>query len=170
MPEKYIFRKIKEYEIPTMFELIKSRVKWMDKVGIKQWNVTDYLNVYPLSYYMEHFRNGEVFVLVDSKDEMVCAAVLKSKDERWKGSNFDDDIPSFYVHNLASKIGAAGTGRVFLELAEKYAKSVGKVYMRLDSAVDNDELTAYYDSMGYIPVGFCIDGAYEGILRQKKTV
>ena len=41
-------------------------------------------------------------------------------------------------------------------------------YFRLDSAVDNDALTQYYESQGFLPVGECEDGPYRGILRQKK--
>jgi hypothetical protein len=29
-------------------------------------------------------------------------------------------------------------------------------------------LREYYTARGYIPVGRCIDGAYDGILREKK--
>ena len=59
MNDAYIFRKIKKEELPTFFDIILSRMKWMDEVGIKQWNVTRYDEVYPLSYYEEKRQAGQ---------------------------------------------------------------------------------------------------------------
>jgi hypothetical protein len=42
-----------------------------------------------------------------------------------------------------------------------------KAFLRLDSAIDNPALTRYYEALGYLPAGHCVDGLYEGILRQK---
>ncbi len=165
----YEFRHIKEYEIPAMFDIILSRMKWMDTVGIKQWNVTIYDEVYPMSYYEEKRQKGEVFVLAHPVNgEIAAAAVLKSEDERWDSVPEIKDEPAFYLHNFATHIGAKGAGSVFLGLAEEYAKNQGKKYFRLDSADDNKILERYYTEKGYRPVGECIDGLYKGILRQKK--
>lgn len=46
MENTYIFRKIKKEEIPQMFHLVQERIKWMDKNGIRQWNVTNYAEVF----------------------------------------------------------------------------------------------------------------------------
>ncbi|MBQ8592379.1 MAG: MBL fold metallo-hydrolase [Lachnospiraceae bacterium] len=161
----YLFREITKEEIPQMFELILKRMIWMDEKGIKQWNVTKYDEVYPLHYYEDAWNRGEIFVLVDKiAGEIVCAGALKESDERWK----KDNIPAFYLHHFVTKVGEQGIGRVFLQYAEKYAKEKGKIFFRLDSAVGNDKLTKYYEEQGYLPVGSCVDGMYEGILRQKK--
>ncbi len=40
--------------------------------------------------------------------------------------------------------------------------------MRLDSSKGNATLAAFYENLGYLPVGKCKDGVYEGILREKK--
>ncbi|MBR6558968.1 MAG: hypothetical protein IKT70_08155 [Clostridia bacterium] len=37
----YLFRRIKDSEIQLMFEMILSRMRWMDEVGIEQWNKTE---------------------------------------------------------------------------------------------------------------------------------
>ncbi|MBR3767343.1 MAG: TIGR01212 family radical SAM protein [Clostridia bacterium] len=167
--QKYIFREIKEDEIPIMFEMILSRMKWMDKVGIKQWNVTKYDEVYPIAYYEEKRQKGEVFVLEEKTNgDIVAAAVLKSEDDRWEGVPCYKRHSAFYLHNFAAKIGKKGVGAIFLSLAEEYAKEKGKEYFRLDSADDNKKLEKYYTEKGYIPVGECIDGLYTGILREKK--
>ena len=40
--EHFTFRRAEEHEVDEVFELIMARVRWMDEVGIRQWNVTDY--------------------------------------------------------------------------------------------------------------------------------
>ena len=147
-----------------MRALILSRVAWMDEVGIHQWNDTDYDAVYPPAYYEECFKKGELFGLFSEAGEMLAVAALKESDPRWEES----DTPAFYVHHLASRIGARGAGSLCLEKIEEHARACGKAYVRLDSAVDNEALTAFYTARAYCPVGHCIDGAYEGILREKK--
>ncbi len=168
--ENYIFRKIESDEVERLFYLIAQRVRWMDEVGIEQWNVTDYMTVYPMEYYTEKYEKGEIFVLADDESgEIVCGAVLKSEDERWDNRQSSDNAePAFYVHNFATEIGKNGVGRLFLDCAERYAAEAGKRFMRLDSAVDNEPLSRYYEALGYEVVGECTDGAYEGLLRQKK--
>ena len=165
--ETSVFREIREEELCEMFSLILRRIEWMDEVGIEQWNCTDYANVYPLSYYEEKRLLGEVFVL-EEKGSIVSAAVLRGEDERWEDSGADTRAPSVYLHNFVSRLGCPGAGLEFIKKAEEYAKSCGKVYFRLDSAVGNTGLEQYYEKLGYVPVGRCVDGPYEGILREKK--
>lgn len=162
---RYLFREAKEAELAAVFSLILSRMRWMDEVGIKQWNVTLYDQVYPRSYYSECREKGEIYLLIDREnEEVLCAAALKTKDARWE----EDGMPSFYLHHFVSKVGAKGIGSVYLELAERFAADCGKKYFRLDSAVGNIPLENYYSSRGYKAVGECVDGLYEGILRQKE--
>lgn len=164
MEDRYIFRQIKENEIPQMFTMILERMKWMDKQGIEQWNTTNYDEVYPQSYYEERRKAGEVFVLEDRINKhIVCAAVLKEEDERWTDKN-----SAFYLHNFVSKIDEHGVGTLFIQKTEEYALQMGKQYLRLDSAKDNISLSNYYEKRGFLPAGKCKDGLYEGILRQKE--
>ncbi len=164
MKENYIFRKIKKHEIPAMFEIIGERVAWMDKVGIKQWNTTNYAEVYPLSYFEHKRQLGEVFVLEEIKTKtIVAAAVLMKEDARWP-----DIASALYLHNFATRIDYKGVGSIFLEFAEEYTKSKGYQYMRLDSDVDNRPLKGYYTVRGYKAVGECVDGLYKGTLREKR--
>ena len=163
MDSKYIFREARPDEIQAVFDLIMRRVAWMDTVGIKQWNTTKYDQRYPLHYYEKRRQMHELFVLEDAgTGKMLAVGALFHDDIRWP-----DPQNAFYLHHLASDTDAKGFGSVFLEMAEAYTASCGKQYMRLDSAIDNPVLTAYYESQGYAPVGSCIDGMYEGILRQK---
>lgn len=147
-----------------MLALIHQRIAWMDEVGIRQWNVTDYDGVYPAEYYQACFDAGELFALEDTcSGQIVCAGALKAQDPRWP----DASASAFYLHHLAASLAHRGAGRIFLKEAEAHAAARGKAFMRLDSAIDNPALTAYYEALGYMPAGTCTDGLYVGILRQK---
>jgi len=147
-----------------MFKIIGDRVLWMDEVGIKQWNTTNYAEVYPLSYFEQKRQNDEVFVLEETiKNEIVAVAVLMKEDARWK-----TPASALYLHNFATRLDYKGVGSIFLKLAEEYTKKMGYKYMRLDSDIDNKPLEEYYTSRGYKAVGSCIDGLYKGILREKE--
>jgi hypothetical protein len=164
MTEKYIFRQATAAEIPAVFDLIMGRVAWMDQVGIRQWNTTKYDQRYPLSYYEQRRQMEELFVLADVEtEEILAVGALFHEDERWP-----EPESAFYLHHLASRVDAKGAGSVFLQMAEDYTARMGKRYMRLDSAVGNRTLEAYYTSRGYVEAGCCKDGLYEGILRQKQ--
>lgn len=162
--ERYIFRPATQQEIPAVFDLIMGRVAWMDQVGIRQWNTTKYDERYPLDYYEQRRQKQELFVLEDGATRrIVCVGALFHEDERWP-----DPESAFYLHHLASHVDAKGTGSIFLQMAEEYTASQGKLYLRLDSAVGNQTLEEYYTARGYVESGFCRDGLYEGVLRQKK--
>ena len=166
--KRYVFRPIRENELPVMLGIIADRVKWMDEVGIKQWNVTNYAEVYPLEYFRDHYMKGEVFVLEekDSGDIAACA-VLKHEDDRWEHIPDYKTVSALYLHNFAVRLDKKGTGSIFLRLAERYAAERGVECFRLDSADDNEKLRDYYTSRGFVPRGECVDGLYKGILREK---
>lgn len=166
MKNRYLFRKIKKEEISIMFSMILQRMKWMDEKEIHQWNATKYDEVYPISYYEMERQKGELFALVDmDTNEIISAAVLKRKDERWR-----DNLPALYLHHFVSSINHKHAGEMFLRFAEQYALDNGQTYLRLDSAEDNHYLEQYYEKHGFIAVGTCKDGLYNGILRQKKLL
>ena len=162
METKFVFRQAEKDEVQKIFDLIMERVSWMDQVGIHQWNDTKYDQRYPLSYYEMRRQKEELFVLAQG-EELLCVGALFHEDERWP-----DRSNAYYLHHFASSVRHKGMGTVFLEEAEKYTKSQGKTYMRLDSAIGNETLESYYESRGYTEAGRCVDGLYKGILRQKK--
>ena len=59
----YEFRLCRPEEAAEVFRLICERTRWMDEVGIRQWNHTDYLNVFPLSYYEQQQAEGTLYAL-----------------------------------------------------------------------------------------------------------
>ena len=140
----YDFRLAKNNEIDTIFSLYKKRIQWMDKSGIQQWNMTNYLEVYPISYYADRQRLGELYVL-SKEDVVIGAVVLLQSDECWPQMA---DSPAYYVHNLVTELSVQ--------------------FLRLDCAVDNKFLNEYYESMGYKMVGCCKEGAYIGNKREKE--
>ena len=161
-----VFRRLRADEVPQMFSMILARMRWMDENGIRQWNATEYDRAYPLEYYMDEQYRGRIFALASvPADEIVCAAILKEEDERWM-----DGTPALYIHNFVSRTDAGGVGARFIEFAGEYARSLGKEYLRLDSAEDNAALAAYYERQGFLPAGKCTDGPYRGVLRQKKLL
>ena len=149
------FIKLPPEKAPQMFDLVLERMKWMDEKGIEQWNVMDYDEVYPLSYYEQKCREGRAFALEDKDGTTLCAAVLLEHDSRWS-----DDAPA--------KVGAGDAGAEFLRRAGEYALSINKKYLRLDSSEDNEPLAKYYENLGFVPAGTCTDGPYKGIRREKK--
>lgn len=166
MKDTYIFRMVKQQEIPEIFALIMRRVAWMDQVGIRQWNTTKYDERYPLCYYEQRRLKNELFVLEDgTTGKILCVGALFHDDERWQ-----DPESAFYLHHLASDVDAKGAGSIFLSYAEAYTAGQGKRYLRLDSAVGNKKLEVFYSSRGYVEAGFCKDGLYEGVLRQKHLI
>ena len=108
----------------------------MEENGIRQWNVTDYLSVYPREYYERMQQASKLYVWVDGA-EILAAAVLLQRDERWDGLG---EKPAWYVHNLVSALGVSGAGAAFLQEAEQLAKRHGAEAMRLDCAEDNAKL------------------------------
>ena len=163
METNYIFRQAKKEEIQAVFDLIMDRVAWMDHVGIRQWNMTKYDQRYPLDYYEQRRQMEELFVLTDEAGQILAVGALLHEDERWPAQ-----ASAYYPHHLASRVDAKGAGSRFLQMAEDYTAARGKRYMRLDSAVGNAALERFYTSRGYVAAGFCKDGMYEGILRQKE--
>lgn len=153
-----------ESEIEAIFSLYAARVAWMDAVGIRQWNATDYLHVYPRAYYLAHCRGGRLFAWKDADGRMIGAVVLLDADPRWADAPASD---AAYVHNLVTDPAVRGTGRALLQATEAVAAAQGKRLIRLDCAVDNPFLNRYYAAAGYTPAGMCVDGTYVGNRLEK---
>ena len=160
MENKLNFRKAKLEDIDRILELICQRIDWMDKNNIDQWNNTEYLEVYPKSYFMQ---NIDYFFVSENNKKIVAATALYKNDYRWETS-----AKALYVHHLVADLKCKGAGKQLLQYSENYAKENGFNFMRLDSAVGNIKLEKFYTDQGYKEVGTCIDGNYYGILREKQ--
>ena len=162
--ERYVFRAMGPEEAPRMTEMVRERIAWMDREGLCSWNTSDYLAIYPLDYYEDRARRGQLFALVRPPDGAIaCAGVLLEEDERWP-----DGLPALYIHHLVSALDDRGAGRAFLACAEDCARKRGLDRLRLDCYEGNEGINAYYEGLGYLPAGLCTDGPYHGVLREKR--
>ncbi len=160
---EYIWQQASENEATHAFGLVKERIGWMDRVGIRQWNVGNYTQIFPESYYRDMARQAKLYLLRKG-EKIVGAAVLLESDDRW-----DDNRSAYYIHNLVGSVQERGAGEEILRLVEKMAAQSGKEYVRLDCAADNRELNTYYEQKGYILSGECWEGTYHGNRRQKRV-
>lgn len=159
-----VFRAMDPEEAPRMIELVRERIAWMDREGLRSWNTSDYLEIYPQDHYESLAREGRLFALVRTPDgKIVCAGALLEADGRWP-----DGLPAVYVHHLVSGTESRGAGVLFLNRAEDWARERGLDRLRLDCYADNAGINAYYEALGFLPAGTCADGPYKGILREKK--
>ena len=159
----YQFGLADESVLEQIYSLIDRRIRWMDEVGIQQWNVTDYWGVYPKEHYIEQMRYARLFVLKRGS-VVVGTAVLYEDDPRWPDGN---TASAYYVHHFAASPDEKGAGAILLRHLEEYAHRKDKALLRLDCADDNPRLNRYYQEKGYSPCGTCVDGVYRGILREK---
>ena len=163
---EYIFQPAAPQEVEAAFHLYERRVSWMNEKGLHQWNDTDYLNAYPISYYREEQAAGRLYVLKQSADgAVVGAVVLLTADERWADA---EPVPAYYIHNLVTMPSLPGAGKAILAEIDRFARQNGKASLRLDCSVDSAFLNAYYESQGYRLCGQCQDGPYYGNRREKR--
>lgn len=160
---KYNFRPAEEEDIDAVFELYEKRIAWMNEKGIRQWNVTDYLSVYPKPCYRTQQRLGNLYVMCS--EVVVGAVVLLRSDDQWNNVS-DTDV--LYVHNFVTDPKEKGAGKIMISESEKMCAAQGRRFIRLDCAADNIFLNNYYVSLGYELVGTCRDGFYIGNMREKK--
>lgn len=138
----------------------------MNEKGIRQWNVTGYLDAYPIDYYMRQQSINNLYVLKEN-NSVIGAVVLLQEDGRWSEKT---NLTAFYVHNLVADTEVHGVGKDILSEVETIARQRGKCFVRLDCAVDNTFLNDYYSSLGYEIVGTCQEGTYIGNRREKVLI
>ena len=160
---EYRLRPAQMQDMEAVYAIIDARIRWMDRVGIRQWNATDYWGVYPQSHYTRLARQGELMVYLCG-DTVVGVGALLREDPRWEDGR---DVSAYYLHHFATTLERSGVGSRMLQALEDFTKVRGKERLRLDCAVDNEFLNHYYESRGYQMCGMCIDGVYEGNLREK---
>ena len=149
-------------EVKQAIAIICERIRWMDEMHLRQWNVTYYLSCYPYSYFESLVAKKELYGAFE-EGKLIGIAALFSSDERWQGAE-----DALYVHHLAVLPGYSGTGAALLSFCEQQARNRGKSFLRLDAQKGNERLNDYYEKQGFTFVCEMIEGAYEGIKRQKK--
>lgn len=159
----YVFRPAEPDEIDEIFSLFEERVAWMDEKGLRQWNATNYLNIYTRSFFRQEQKNQHLYVLTNG--EIAGAVVMLDEDERWPEKTASSAL---YLHNLVVSLSLKGFGHRMLAEAEKVALQKEKEYVRLDCNDDNEFLNCFCESEGYVIAGECREGLYHGYLREKK--
>lgn len=165
--KNYRLEQAKADDLTAVCSIVQERIDWMDAVGIRQWNVTDYWGRYPVEYYAALIAKGEMYVLRTEDGTAVGVAAFFTEDERWP-----EETPgtAWYVHHLCTRVAEKGAGEVMLALTEQLARDVGKEYLRLDCADDNAFLNEYYTRLGFEARSHCVDRLYSGICREKKLI
>ena len=63
---------------------MKTAYKWMNERGCCQWNKTNYLSVYPITYFNEQVTLGNFYVMENTVTGEIYGSVgLLENDERW---------------------------------------------------------------------------------------
>lgn len=158
-----LFRAAAAEELPAVFQLYVRRVEWMERRGLRQWNATDYLRAYPLSYYEACQAAGTLYLAARPGEPPIGAVVLLTRDGRWP-----DGAAALYIHNLVTDEREKGLGAFLLRQSAALARRRGLELLRLDCAEDNPALNEYYAAQGFAAAGRCQEGPYRGVLREKR--
>ena len=121
---EYRFRRAQNADVDQMIEIIRDRIKWMDKQGLHQWNKTDYMQQYPREYFLEGIEKGLFYVALDEQDRVAGLMALLTEDPRWAE---DEPKDCYYVHHLAARSDAKGAGRALLEFCRQLSVQEGKL-------------------------------------------
>lgn len=160
----FTFRRARLPEAEAVVQLIAERIRWMDEKGLRGWNCTHYLDIFPLSYFQQECAKEHLYVLAAEDGTVEGAVILLDEDERWAGIAPEN---ACYLHNLVSSLHCPGAGKTILDEVESLARRNGKHSLCLDCAKDNAALNRFYENAGYLPRGNCSVGEYHGILREK---
>jgi hypothetical protein len=121
---EYRFRRAQNADVDQMIEIIRDRIKWMDKQGLHQWNKTDYMQQYPREYFLEGIEKGLFYIALDEQDRVAGLMALLTEDPRWAE---DEPKDCYYVHHLAARSDAKGAGRALLEFCRQLSVQEGKL-------------------------------------------
>ena len=164
---EYQFRAAKPEDVDDIISIIQERIDWMDEHNLYQWNRTNYMQRYPREYFLGRVVSNEFYLALDPQGKTVGVMALLTDDGRWP----DDELKNcYYVHHLATRPQLKGVGKALLDFCEQLSLQEGKQVVRLDCQKGNERLNAFYESLGYQVVGPMVEGAYEGIKREKQLV
>ena len=150
-----------EQDLPAVFDLINTRIRWLQQRGIHQWDT--YWEAFPEEHYRAAVRDGALFVL-KRDDRITAAAALRREDNLWS-----DGAPALYIHNFAACPNHPGDGEQLLARCESVARAEGLSFLRLDCLASNAVLNAYYESRDFVFVATLPgDEYYVPTLRQKR--
>ena len=96
--------------------------------------------------------------VVESEGTMIAVFSITFNDDHW---GFQEPN-AVYVHGLSVRKGfnGRGLGRFILDWCAAAASDVSRQFVRLDCAVSNAKLCAYYESIGFDRIGLTDDGLW----------
>lgn len=149
-------------DVDSIISLIQSRIQWMNMKGIDQWNKSDYLETFTLTYFANVINRQNLYKVLDGEGVIIGAFTLFEEDERWT-----DGEPALYIHNFVSKLDAVGVGDTIILFCEEEAKTRGVSKLRVDCKNTNLKLNEYYQMRGFEYISSFEEEKYSGNRREK---
>ena len=164
--QQIIFRKATIDDVIPVRQMIERRIEYLREKDIHpSWADRDYLNVFPVEYFVGAVEKGSMYV-ADVGGEVVACATLHDGDfPRWE----DDGLAAYYVHNLASDPLYPGLGGDMLAYCERVAEDTGRKALRLDSIKGNAFLENFYKTRGFMFVKKTCDRGFYCTLWEKRV-
>ena len=148
----YTFSPADLSHLPEVFALIDRRTRWMQARGNPQWDT--YREAYPDDYFRTVTEKGQLWLL--RQDDRIAAMVtLWDTDSQWT-----DNAPALYLHNLAADEAFPGAGAALLRRCADRAETLHRDRLRLDCSAENPRLNAYYEAQGFAFVTALPGNAY----------
>jgi predicted N-acetyltransferase YhbS len=140
-------RKAAQADLPAILALLKEAQAWMDARGLHQWvpgahdpSIVEGMIAQGIAYAVE--REKRIVAMIVLKDALPVHWSLKAE-------------PIGYLSTLhvAREYAGAGIGAALIAWAEITLREAGKAWACLDCSGKNPKLCAYYEVLGYSPLG-----------------
>ncbi|MCO6009457.1 GNAT family N-acetyltransferase [Actinoallomurus purpureus] len=136
-------------DLPHVLEILNDAAEWLNSQGIVQWPAyfsSDDFRAYSLSRRIE--ANSVFLIWTTGTAGPVATFTLERHPDPayWR-----DDADAWYLHRMAVRRSHAGVGlgRLIIDWAVDRAWRHGTPLLRLECSRHNDQLQAYYRSIGF---------------------
>lgn len=104
----------------------------------------------------DHLSRKDVYIVEEAGLPVATLTLDFGPDAHWGGH----EPSAGYVHGLCVKNGfnGRGLGSFMLDWCAEKIRDMGRRYIRLDCALQNEKLCAYYESLGFVRMGIKTDG------------
>lgn len=127
-------------DVETVRSLLEEVSAWLLGMGLRQWPER-----FDDEWFVPALQDGHTW-LARRGEDLVGTITLQWDDELVWGARPPD---AGYVHRLAVRRGAAGSGSELLVWAEGETRRAGREFLRLDCWSENARLRAYYEANGF---------------------
>jgi predicted DNA-binding protein (MmcQ/YjbR family) len=131
-------REASSEDLDGVVAILEEAARWLLRRGIVQWPVP-----FPSELVARDIANRRVWLAETDRAPVGTVTVLDRDPMFWG----DQSVPAWYVHRLAVRRSAAGSGAEILSWVERAAVANGIGFVRLDCG---EGLRAYYEHAGYI--------------------